>query len=90
MGNEEKDLQIGLEDAQLLTSSQPIYPQCHPPDLRGDRRQSSKSQGSCVSGWICQPPSRSNPSLGLQVSTPSSDSWTQRWPERQGLSSGLK
>lgn len=45
---------------------------------------------SCVSGRMCQPPSRSNPSLGLQVSTPSSNSWTQRWPERQGLSSRLK
>lgn len=67
VGNEEKDLQTGLEDAQLLTSSQPIYPQCHPPDPRGDHRdraaraKAAVSQAGCVSllqdltlAWACR------------------------------------
>lgn len=55
MGNEEKGLQTGLGDAQLLTFSQPIYHQCHPPDLHGDgrdraaRAKAAVSQAGCIS-----------------------------------------
>lgn len=61
-----RGLRTGLGDARLLTFSQPIYHQCHPPNLHGDRRDRARakaavSQAGCVSllqdltlAWACR------------------------------------